>query len=196
MELNQHRKHKKTLRFDLNTLIMFFSIAWTSIEFFWRLPFTFGDVGGVYWFFYYFEKLSTPLANLTFVMSVFFVVIALVMRATKSDQYSSVAKKAGVLFFASLFIGVAAFKLFQPETRHLDALKLNNNLYYLTAYSAFDTNYALYRCDSVGIFCKQLFRSSDFMPGWFYAKLVYDTKVNEVAIDVKDEGEIYRYKVP
>jgi len=197
MELDQRQKHNKTLKFSLNALMIFFSIAWAAIEFFWRLPFTFGDVGGIYWFFYYFEKLSTPLATLAFVMTLLLVVIALVMRATKRDQYSSVAKNAGALFLTSLIIGIATFKPIQPaETLHLDALEIHGRLYYLTAYSTLDTNYALYRCDLIGIFCKQVYRSDDFMPRSFYAKLVHYPDTDELAVEVKNEGEIYRYKLP
>jgi len=196
MKFDAHQKDNKTLKLRLNGLIIFLSTTWVIIEFFWRLPFTFGDVGGIYWLLYYFEKLSSPLAMLALVMTVLLIVITLVMRVTKRGQYSNIAKTTGALFLASLLIGIAAFKLFQPETRHLDTLKIHDNLYYLTGYSAFDTNYALYKCDAVGIFCKQVYRSSDFMPGWFYAKLIYYATIDEVAIEVKNEGEIYRYKLP
>ncbi|MCI0608728.1 MAG: hypothetical protein L0Z71_06665 [Anaerolineae bacterium] len=196
MNVEANQKDPNPLKFSPNWLIILFGIAWAVLEFLWRMPFTVGDVGGIYWFLYYFEKLSSPLAILALIMTLLFGVIALVMRVTSHDQFSSIAKTAGALFLASLFIGVAAFKFFQPETRHLDTLKIHNKLYYLTAYSAFDTNYALYRCDSVGIVCRQLYRSSDFMPGWFYANLVYYATSDEVAIEVKNEGEIYRYKLP
>jgi len=110
---------------------------------------------------------------------------------------TSQTKSAGALFLASLIIGIATFKPIQPaETLHLDVLEIHGRLYYLTAYSALDTNYALYRCDSIGIFCKQVYRSHDFMPRWFYAKLVYYPATDELAIEVKNEGEIYRYKLP
>lgn len=196
MKLDARQKNNKTLKLSLNWLVTLFSIVWVFIEFFWRLPFTFGDIGGIYWLFYYFEKLSSPLAILALVLAVFLFIIAIVIRVTKRSNYSSIAKTAGSLFLASLLIGIAAFKFFQPETRHLDTLQTHGKLYYLTGYSAFDTNYALYRCDSVGIFCDQIYRSSDYMPRWFYANLVYYTTTDEVAIEVKNEGEIYRYKLP
>jgi len=196
MNVEANQKGTIPFKFSTNWLIIFFGIAWVVLEFLWRMPFTFGDVGGIYWLLYYFEKLSSPLAILALAMTLLFGVVAFVMRLTRHDQFSSIAKTAGALFLASLFIGIAAFKLFHPETRHLDALKIHDKLYYLTAYSAFDTNYALYKCDSVGIFCKQVYRSSDFMPGWFDAKLVYHAAATEIAIEVKGEGEIYRYKLP
>ena len=166
MKLDEHQKHNKTLKFGLNALIIFFSITWAIIEFFWRLPFTFGNAGGIYWFLYYYEKLSSPLAILAFIMASLLFVVAVVMQATKRGKYSDLAKTAGALFLASLIIGIATFKPIQPaETRHLDTLEIHGRLYYLTAYSALDTNYALYRCDSKGIFCKQVYLSNDFMPG-------------------------------
>lgn len=196
MNGNARQKDKKSIKISLNGLIILFGVAWAVIEFFWRLPFTFGNVGGIYWFLYYFEKLSSPLAKLALVITLLFVVITIVLRVTKRDQFSRIAEITGSLFLASLFIWIVAFKFFQPETRHLDALKVHDNLYYLTAYSAFDTNYALYQCDPIGVFCKQLYLSNDYMPGWFHANLVYYTTTGEVAIEVKDQGEIYRQNIP
>jgi len=196
--MNSDARHKdnKALKPSPYGLIILLGIVWFVIEFFWRLPFVGGDVGGIYWLLYFFEKLSSPMAILAFISTLLFVVIALVMRATKRDQYSGIAKTAGAFFFAGILIGIAAFKFFQSETRHLDSLKIHDKLYYLMAYSAFDTNYALYRCDSKGVFCRQVYRSNDFMPYSFDAKLVYYSATDEVAIETKNKGEIYRYKIP
>lgn len=196
VNLDPHYKDNKTIKLGLNGLIILFGVVWISTEFFWRMPFTFGNVGGIYWFLYYFEKLSLPLATLALVITLLLSLTAIVIRITKRGNYLHIAKTAGALFLASLLLEIAAFKPFQPETRHLDTLRVHDQLYYLTGYSAFDTNYVLYKCDSVGIFCKQLFRSSDFMPEWFFAKLVYYSATDELAIDVNNEGEIYRYKLP
>lgn len=196
MSIIVRRNDNKFFKMGLNGLLILFGIAWAAIEFFWRLPFTFGEKGGIYWFLYYFEKLSSPLATSAFTMTLILVVVAFAMRATKQVQYSNVAQTAGALFLASLLFGMAAFTLFETETRHLDTLKIQDQLYYLTAYSAFDTNYALYRCDSVGVFCRQMYRSTDYMPRWFHASLIYYATTSELAIEVKDQGEIYRKKIP
>jgi len=197
MNVNAHQKGNKPIKISFNGLIILFGIAWAVIEFFWRLPFTRGNVGGIYWFFYFFEKLSSPLTTLGFVTTLFFLVIVIVIHVIKKGSHSNIAKTVGALFLATSIIGIATFKPIQPdETQHLDALETHGRLYYLTAYSALDTNYALYRCDSKGIFCKQVYLSNDFMPLSFNAKLVYYPTSDEIAIDVKDEGEIYRHKLP
>lgn len=170
MNVNTHQKDNKSIKISLNGLIILFGIVWAVIEFFGRLPFTRGDIGGIYWFFYYFEKLSSPLTTLGLVTTLLFLVIAIVIHVIKKGGHSSNAKSVGVLFLVTLIIGIATFKPIQPdETRHFDALETHGGLYYLTAYSALDTNYALYKCDSKGIFCKQVYLSNDFMPLSFNA---------------------------
>src|SRR5215207_4825028 len=98
MEANQ--KDTSPLKFSPNWLIILFGIAWVVIESLLRMPFTFGDVGGIYWLLYYFEKLSSPLAILALIMALLFSVIALVMRVKRREQFSSIAKTAGALFLA------------------------------------------------------------------------------------------------
>jgi len=201
MNSDMHQSANKVQRLSLNRIIVIASFVYFVIEFLWQRLFTSGSIGGIYWLFIATEKLSLPLTILVFTLAIILLIIAIIMRLAKRDRYSSIAKTAGTLFLSSLLISgmllsVASFYMLSAEIQHLDTLQSHNRLYYLTAYSAFDTNYALYQCDSVGIFCKQVYRSNDFMPKWFYAKLVYYAVTEEVVIEVKDQGEIYRHKLP
>ena len=195
MNTDTPKKVNKPFKYGLKRRIAGVGLLYLFIEFLWKIPFVWGGVFGIYWLFVFTDKTALPLAAITLILSALTFIVYIVMKMFRKGNSFTVGEISLALLGCGLLLLPTFFSIFPQNTNHLDSKRIQNRVYYLAVYPMFDDNYGLYECDPLGIFCKQVYRSGDYTAG-FYAKLVYDQKNNQLAIDVNGEGEIYRYKLP
>jgi hypothetical protein len=70
-------------------------------------------------------------------------------------------------------------------------------MYHLAAYPLFDTNYALFECDSLGLLCNQIYLSPDLIgPETWPGALTYQPDTNELSVNAGEEQGIFKYMPP
>ena len=197
-----------TKRFSKNRNIWLIVLLLFGIEFVWKPAFISGKTIGIYWLFVLIDRaLFLIQSMLIFVLPILLglaIVLFLVfifMRFGKKDNYSLVGKISLASFICALFL-IAEF-LFSLTTFHFTSLRVQNKVYYLAGYDGFmyQAN-ALYRCDSLGIFCKQVrfWGGSTFMSGSVpnlskvHGILGFNKETSEIQIWLPD-GASYQYKV-
>jgi hypothetical protein len=134
-------------------------VAWL-----WYSQFLFGKLPGPYWGLAAFSKSAPPLILLLII----FLPIAIVgMGLLRANQNRPGTSSLLYPLTASLLAGVLMLPACLPAVispmSHIDTAEAGGQKIHLARIDALiDTNFALYSCDDLGLWCRQLYRSGDF----------------------------------
>jgi hypothetical protein len=83
---------------------------------------------------------------------------------------------------------------------HLDSIHVRQKTYHLAAYPMFDVNYGVYECDQMGLLCRSVYKSGDYLgPEAMRAHFAYDEMNGSLSVVVDawvQEEPIYSHKPP
>jgi hypothetical protein len=188
-------KEKDYLKYGLKRWIIGIGLVYLFIEFFWKFPFIWGRVPGIYWLFVFADKTAPQLIVIALGLALVLFLIYIVMKIIKIKGYFIVGELSLAFLICSVILVPTVFSWFPQNTIHVDSARIENQVYYLAVYPLFDLNYRLYQCDIAGVFCKRVFYSGDISAP-IDAKLDYNTGNHTLSIVSKEVGVIYEYKLP
>ena len=144
-------------------LILITAFLYLVAAYFWKNRFVFGEARGIYWILIVLDWSVLPLTILSILGFIVSFVGWIVQRIRHQPGLQAQALRSGVLFITCLMFGAASFPLLISPSIPLDSISIRGRTYHLSLISALiDINYSLYECDSLGIICKQIYRSSDY----------------------------------
>ncbi|MBN1934362.1 MAG: hypothetical protein JW934_06840 [Anaerolineae bacterium] len=186
---------KCLVRFQLWWIVVTVAVIYLAAECLWKMLFLRGTVFGVYWLFVIVDKTILPVAVAFIVTALIVLLVGAVRSLAHKPGMRQFMLNASILFVSGVLFLSTWPILFAQNTVHLDCAQVAGRTYYLTAYPMFDVNYALYECDSWGVFCTRVYRSGDILAGGLNVKLVYRPDTGELAIQDSELAIIYAHQV-
>ncbi len=166
-------------------------------EWVWKPPFLAGRVPGLYWLFVAIDRIVLPFTGIALVGALSALIVALIFLAQKQTFGWQALGVGGALLVAGLAAGSTFLMIFAQNTIHMDRVRVRHHIYYLAGYPMFDTNYRLFECDVVGLFCMSRYTSGDLLgPAAWPGTLSYASETNTLSIIADEEGVIFTYSPP
>lgn len=161
----------------------------------WKPRFAFGDAAGIYWLLIAFDWTALPLAGLALLAAVGLAIVWAVGALRRRRSGRRLGVSAGLVLLAAALLLGASFPAIVSPWAPVDAARAGGRTFYLGATRALiDTNYALFECDRLGLFCRQVFRSGDVSSsGNVDGELRFDPETGELAMVVGAGEVVFRY---
>jgi hypothetical protein len=154
-------------------------------------------ISGIYWLFVLADETILPLAGMAGVAFIGVLIASLVQFARKRANGDRLLAISITLLLSGLALLTALPPFMARHTVHMDSLRVHNHVYYLAAYPLFDTNYALFECDSLGLLCNRIYLSPDLIgPETWPGTLTYQPDKNELSVNAGEEQGIFKYTPP
>ncbi len=186
---------RRFFKSKFSSWIVWFGVVFLLIESVWKMLFLWGLAFGAYWLFIFTDRITLPLIGITFGSTIILMLVCVVMFIARRGNHEVVGEWSLAFLLCALILVPTFFTWFPQNTIHVDTARIENQAYQRAVYPLFDLNYALYKCDPTGIFCRRVYRSGDILTR-IDAQLEYDTEKHTLSILSKEAGEIYTYELP
>ncbi len=186
---------QRLVRFRLWWIVAAITAVYLAVECLWKTLFLRGTAVGFYWLVVIVDKTILPVAAAFIVTALIVLLVGVARSHVHQSGMRQFVLNAGVLFVSGVLLLFTWPILFAQNTVHLDRAQVAGRTYYLAVYPMFDVNYALYECDSWGVFCTRVYRSGDILAGGLDAELVYTPDTRSLSIQGSQLGIIYTHQV-